>query len=123
MWDPSSGNLETKNIFFRYCFLKVVCATQCVSCQKQEQLLAVRTLHQFYLIIFHDGVYWRKKQMGPSSGKLETKNTSFFVLASCRSCVLPILLVALSRYKLALYLLRDGCVCTYFLPLIDGVYS
>ena len=117
MWDPSSGNLETKNIFFRYCLLKVVCATQCVSCQKQEQLLAVRPLHQFYLIIFHDGVYWRKKQLGPSSGKLETKNTSFFVLASCGSCVLPNLLVALSRYKLALYLLRDGCVCTYFLPL------
>ena len=31
--------------------------------------------------------------------------------------MLPNLLVALSRYKLALYLLRDGCVCTYFLPL------
>ena len=74
----------------------------------------MRTLHQFSGIIFHDGVNWRKHMWGVSSGKLETKNTSFFVLASCRSCVL---LVALSRYKLALCILRDGCVCTYFLPL------
>ena len=46
----------------------------------------------------------------PSSGKLETKNTSFFVLASYRSCVLP-------NLSLALCILRDGCVCTYFLAL------
>ena len=31
---------------------------------------------------------------GPSSGKLETKNTSIFIFASCRSCVLQNLLVA-----------------------------
>ena len=31
MWGPSSGKLETKNIFFRSCFLNVVGATQCVS--------------------------------------------------------------------------------------------
>ena len=41
---------------------------------------------------------------GPSSGKLETKNTAFFVLASCRWCVLPNLLVALSRYKLMVFI-------------------
>ena len=63
-------------------------------------------------IIFHDGVYWRKHMWGPSSGKLETKNTSIFILASCRSCVLPNLLVALSSYKLALCIL-----CNYFLAL------
>ena len=43
--------------------------------------------------------------------------SSIFILDSCRSCVLPNLLVALSRYKLALSILRDRCVCTYFLPL------
>ena len=43
--------------------------------------------------------------------------SSIFILDSCRSCVLPNLLVALSRYKLALSILRDSCVCTYFLPL------
>ena len=49
---------------------------------------------------------------GPSSGKLETKNTSFFVLASCRSCVLHNVLVARSRKNVS------QCVlCTYFLAL------
>ena len=43
-----------------------------------------------------------------------TKNISFFILASYRSCVLHNLLVALSRYKLAICILRDGWVCAYF---------
>ena len=105
---------KLKTHFFRVCFLKIVWATQCVSCEKQEQLLAVRTLHQFSAIIFHDGVYLRKHRWGPSSGNLETKNTSFF-----RSCFLHFMCAAqyLSRYKLPLCILRDGFVCTYFLAL------
>ena len=87
---------KLKTHFFRFCFLKIVWATQCVSCSKAgNQLLAVRTLHQFSAIIFHDGVYWRKHRWGPSSGNLETKNTSFFILVSCRCAA-----QYLSRYKL-----------------------
>ena len=43
------------------------------------------------------------------------------------SCYLQVVCAAqsLSRYKLALCILRDGFVCTYFLAFIltDGVYS
>ena len=115
MWDSSSDNLETKNTFFfvfaswRSCGLHNVLVAR-----SRDQLLAVRTLHQFSAIIFHDGVYWRKHRWGPSSGNPETKNTSFF-----RSCFLHFMCAAqnLSRYKLPLCILRDGFVCTYFLAL------
>ena len=53
--------------------------------RRREQLLAVRTLHQFSGIIFRDGVYWRMTLVGQSSAKLETKNTSIFILAG-RAC-------------------------------------
>ena len=61
---------------------------------------------------------------GPSSGKLETKNI-FVILASCRSCVLPNFLVALSRYKISImHTLRWLLLHLFFgIILLDGVYS
>ena len=77
-------------------------------------VLCTNFLPLYFMIVF---IVLEKTQVGPSSGKLETKNTSFFVLGSCRSCVLYNLLVALSRYKLSLCILRDGCDCTHFVAL------
>ena len=62
MWSPSSGKLETKNIFFRSCFLQVVCAVQSVSCSKQIQISTMHRsrwlrMHLFFVIILIDVVY------------------------------------------------------------------
>ena len=62
MWGPSSGKLETKNIFFRSCFLQVMCAAQSVSCSKQMQISTIPTsrwmrMHLFFAITLIDGVY------------------------------------------------------------------
>ena len=62
MSGPSSGKLQTKNIFFRSCFLQVVCAAQSVSCSKQIQISTMHSLrrlrmHLFFLNILIDGVY------------------------------------------------------------------
>ena len=78
---PSSVKVKIKRHPFSFLFLEGrVCYTMC---KLLEQLLTVRTLHQFSGIIFHDGVYWRNHMWGPSSGKLETKNIffSFLILA------------------------------------------
>ena len=62
MWGPSSGKLETKNIFFRSCFFQVVCAVQSVSCSKQIQTSTMHRsrwlrMHLFFAIILIDVVY------------------------------------------------------------------
>ena len=95
MWGPSSGKLETKNIFFRSCFMQEVSAAQCVSCSKQERITTLPTCGSYWLhpsscIILIDGVYWIKHMWGPSSGKLETKNIFF------RSCFLQVVCAAQS---------------------------
>ena len=58
MWDPSSGNLEPKNIFFRSCFLQVVCAARSVSCSKQIQISTIHTSRWLRMhLSLIDGVY------------------------------------------------------------------
>ena len=51
----------------------------------------------------------------PSSGKLETKNTSFFVLASCRSCVPHNVLVARCRNNFSQCVLFSSFMALYFM--------
>ena len=59
---PSSGKLETNNIFFRSCFLQVMFDAQSVRCFKHIQIRTLHTsrwfrLHLFFGIILIDCVY------------------------------------------------------------------
>ena len=63
--------------------------------------------------------------MGPSSGKLETKNTSFFVLVSCRSYVLHKPLTGFKQMQIStMHASRRLRLHLFFaIILIDCVYS
>ena len=56
----------------------------------------------------------------PSSGKLETKNTSFFILASCRSSVLHNVLVARSSKNFSQCVFCTSFLALYFMKVFIG---
>ena len=80
----------------------------CVRCSNFQAL--------YFMMVF----IGEKNRWGPSSGKLESKNTSFFVLASCRSCVLHNVLVARIRNNFSQNILCTNFLTLYFMMVFIG---
>ena len=78
----------------------MVWATQCVSCSELENfsqcVFCTNFLALYFMMVFTVEKMWGR----PSRSKLETKNTSFVILSSCRSCVLPNLIALFKLFKL-----------------------
>ena len=95
-----------------------MCAAQCVSCPKQEQIttyvLWAGPGCKHFVALYCLMVFIHETHVS-SSGRVKTKKASILILASCRSCVLRNVLVARSRNHFSQCVLYTNFLALYFM--------